>query len=317
MGSSMKAQTSNRYVECIDRVVAHLQCALSESAPLPELADLAAVAHLSPFHFHRVYRAIAGETVGRTLVRLRLLRALHLLENQTSSVTDIALQVGYESPQALARAFRENLGATPSELRAQPAALALHKARLARPATAEQAMRAPLEIQVVAVEPFEVVALRDRGSFAELDKAYGRLFAWAADAGVIDALVHLVGLPLNDWRDAGPAGSEFDCCLAFSKEIHPPAPFRLMQLGGGDYARMRNVGSYDGLESATDRLLAWLGNSRFELREAPIHYVYLDDPDEIPEAVLRAEVLVPVRLCRDGEAGVLHTSFIDTGEYRA
>jgi len=54
-------------------------------------------------------------------------------------------------------------------------------------------------------------------------------------------------------------------------------------------------GSYAGLEAATDVLLRdWLPESGHTLRDAELYYHYLDDPEEVPEAILRADICVPV-----------------------
>ena len=74
----------------LDRVIACLQQAVDTGGPLPDLEALAAIAHYSPFHFHRVYRALTGETVGRTVQRLRVVKALQRLAHSAASVTEIA-----------------------------------------------------------------------------------------------------------------------------------------------------------------------------------------------------------------------------------
>jgi len=125
----MKNRTRNDYLRRIDRVIALLQQVVANDAELPDLAELGQAAQLSPFHFHRVYRALTGETIGRTVARLRLLSALQLLSDPAQAVTDAALAVGYETPQAFARAFRQAFGASPSELRAQPARVAGENSR--------------------------------------------------------------------------------------------------------------------------------------------------------------------------------------------
>jgi AraC family transcriptional regulator len=99
----MKAHTRQDYMQRIDRVLALLQAAVEQGGELPELAHLAAAAHLSPFHFHRIYRALAGESLGQTVTRRRLLRALLLLAEPEVRVTEAALAVGYETLQAFAR----------------------------------------------------------------------------------------------------------------------------------------------------------------------------------------------------------------------
>ncbi|TWI02861.1 transcriptional regulator, AraC family [Luteimonas cucumeris] len=292
----MKPATRNTYAERIDRVVARLQQAVVAGGELPDLPELAAIAHLSSFHFHRVYRALTGETIGRTVARLRLLRALHLLGDAQASITGIAMTVGYETPQAFARAFRDAFAASPSELRAQPARMADELQRLSRPPERAGRDDAPLRVDVVSVEPFEVVALRNRGAYEDLDQAYWQLMNWAIAVGIADTLSGLYGIPLQDHRDV-PAGEvEFDCAMAFSTEAQPPAPMRRLQVGGGGYARARHVGSFGLLEDATDRLLAeWLPGSGHALRDVPIHYGYLDDPEEVPEAMLRTDIFIPVQ----------------------
>jgi len=280
----------------IERALAHLQQRVQARTALPDLAELAAVAHQSPFHFHRVYRAMTGETVGRTVTRLRLLHALRLLAG-TDSITEIALAVGYETPQALARSFRTALDASPSQLRADPAALAARTQALAQPPRqAADALPAPLQIAVQTLAPFEVVVLRRRGAFDALDAGFGRLFAWAQRAGVAERLQALVGIPLSDHRDVSAREHVFECAMGFDAAVAPPAPFALRTLGGGDYALLRQIGSYAQLEDTLDRVLAdWLPDSGYALRDAPLHYLYLDDPETVAEAELRADICVPVQ----------------------
>jgi AraC family transcriptional regulator len=281
----------------IDRVIAHLQQCLRSGEPLPDLDALAAIAHQSPFHFHRLYRALTGETPGRTVARLRLLRALQLLAHADSRVTGVALEVGFESPQALARACRQALGATPSALR-DDAALRTHwQHRLSLPAGDGADDSTPLQVQVTALEPFDVVVLRTRGAFDDLDQAFGQVYAWAAEQGLADHLQALVGIALNDHRDVPANACEFECGMGFGRAVADiPAPLRALTLGGGAYAVLRHVGSYAGLDAATDALLRqWLPDSGRALRDAPLYYHYLDDPENVPEAILRADICVPLR----------------------
>lgn len=282
----------------IDRVIAHLQGCLRAGQPLPDLEALAAIAHQSPFHFHRLYRALTGETPGRTVARLRLLQALQLLAEVNSRVTEVALSVGYESPQALARACRQALDATPTALRDDAALRAHWQQRLSLPAGDDDAdAGVPLQVRVTTLEPFDVVVLRKRGAFDDLDQAFGQVLAWAAEHGLAEQLQQLVGIALNDHRDVPADECVFDCGMGFGRMlVDVPAPLRALTLGGGDYAILRHVGSYAGLEAATDALLRqWLPDSGRVLRDAPLYYHYLDDPEETPEAILRADICVPLQ----------------------
>jgi AraC family transcriptional regulator len=295
----MKTSTREDYLQRIDRVVAVLQSAVEQGGELPELAQLATVAHLSPFHFHRIYRALSGETVGQTVARLRLLRALQMLAEPGERVTETALAVGYETPQAFARAFRQAFEATPSELRGQQDRLQAAMHRMRRPARHDDGSGPALTVEVVSVEPFRVVATRYTGDHRDLDQAYGRLFEWAASHALLERMTGIYGVAHDGGRDALPDEGAFDCALAFDGgNAVIDGNTHALQLGGGLWARWRHLGSYDHLGALTDRLVAtWLPDSGYVLRDVLPFRHFLDDPEDVPEAALRADIYLPVAPC--------------------
>ena len=291
----MKANTRQDYLRRIDLAVALLQSSVEQGGELPELSRLAAAAHLSPFHFHRVYRALAGETVGQTVARLRLLRALHLLVDPEGLVTETALAIGYDTPQAFARAFRQAFAATPSELRGQGERLQAEIERLRRPPS-DQEKTTTLKVEVVSMEPFRVMALRHTGPQVDLDKAYERLFQWAAIWGVVERVAGIYGVPLDDAHEVPPEQRQFECELAFGGDaFEGDALVRPLMLGGGTWARCHHVGSYNALDAATYRFVAdWLPGSGYGLRDEMPFRHFFDDPEQTPEPMLRADIYLPV-----------------------
>src|SRR5437764_15066285 len=79
---------------------------------------IAAVAHLSEWHFIRTFRATFGETPHRYLQRRRVERSMFLLRESDRSVSDICFDVGFTSLGTFSRTFREIVGETPSHYRA-------------------------------------------------------------------------------------------------------------------------------------------------------------------------------------------------------
>lgn len=99
----IKTATLNDHAARISRAVRHLSERLERT---PSLEELAGVAAFSPCHFHRVYRAMMGETPAETLTRLRLSRAAAVLIRTEQPMTRIAREAGYGSVAAFTRAFR-------------------------------------------------------------------------------------------------------------------------------------------------------------------------------------------------------------------
>lgn len=92
----------------IDHVTRHLD------APL-RLEDVAEVACVSPYHFHRVFKAVTGETLNAFVKRTRLERAVFLMSHANPpSLADVALACGFSGASDFSRSFRQHFGVPPS-----------------------------------------------------------------------------------------------------------------------------------------------------------------------------------------------------------
>lgn len=88
-----------------------MDAAYAEPLDVPALAR---IAHVSPAHFSRTFRATFGETPHRYLQRRRVERAMFLLRSTDRSVTDISFEVGFSSLGTFSRTFRSIVGESPS-----------------------------------------------------------------------------------------------------------------------------------------------------------------------------------------------------------
>ncbi|NJP65916.1 helix-turn-helix transcriptional regulator [Streptomyces sp. ventii] len=86
---------------------------------------LAGLAHVSPAHFSRIFRATFGETPHRYLQRRRVERAMFLLRHTDRSVTDICYEVGFNSPGTFSRTFRDIVGKSPRAFRCEGGVVAV------------------------------------------------------------------------------------------------------------------------------------------------------------------------------------------------
>jgi AraC family transcriptional regulator len=96
------------YIQRVNLAIDHIVSHLGE--PL-RLRDLARVAMLSPFHFHRVFQALLGSTPADFVKRLRLEKALGILARpRPPSLTAIALTCGFSSSSDFSRCFKQRFG---------------------------------------------------------------------------------------------------------------------------------------------------------------------------------------------------------------
>jgi AraC family transcriptional regulator len=100
------------YARRINRAIDHIVRNLARPLRLDEVADAAC---FSPFHFHRVFKALLGETLNQFVKRQRLERALYLMSHAPRrSLTDVALDCGFSSSSDFSRSFKQHYGLPPS-----------------------------------------------------------------------------------------------------------------------------------------------------------------------------------------------------------
>jgi AraC family transcriptional regulator len=99
------------YVERVNRAIDHIVRNLAQPMRLQEVSKAAG---FSPFHFHRVFKSLLGETLNQFVKRLRLERALYQMSHApTRLLTQVALDCGFASSSDFSRSFKQQYGLAP------------------------------------------------------------------------------------------------------------------------------------------------------------------------------------------------------------
>ena len=110
----MGKRMEDHYVKRILKVLVYIEDHIDGEMALEELAQVAAY---SPFHFHRIFQAIVGETVHKYVRRLRLEKAASRLRHSNKPITDIALDASFDTSSAFTRVFKQCMGQAPRNYR--------------------------------------------------------------------------------------------------------------------------------------------------------------------------------------------------------
>lgn len=281
-----KTSPKSSYEARLLRVLAYICDNLDGDLSLDALAD---VACMSPYHWHRVFRAITGETPAEAIRRIRLLKAANRLVNENLSLAEAAEQSGYPNVASFSRAFRAAHGMSPGEFRDNGVQLAV----TLRQASGEYAMY-PVSIQEL--PPARAAGVLHTGPYTELGKAFQHL------GGVIAArnlFSHVTGV-IAVYRDVPGARPDAELRAHAAVMIADTFPadidgFEYFDLVGGKHAVMEHKGPYATLGAAYDWLYGkWLPQSREEPRDAPPVELYVNDPMQTPPDELRTDIRLPL-----------------------
>lgn len=278
----MKTTTRSLYQERMSQVLARIQEGLDQ--PL-SLESLAAEAFFSPTHFHRIFKGMFGETLMDHIRRLRLERAARALRDTRRPVTDLAFDAGYETLESFSRAFKAMTGLSPSAFRRARAWPAI------QPPT--QGDR-PVNVTIQNLPAMKGVSVRHTGPYRDCGRAWQTLCAWAGPRGLLRPDSLLLGIGHDDPTITPPEKIRYDAVIVVDREVPPEGEIRPVDIPGGEYAVLRHLGPYEGLEqSYADLMGRWLPTSGREMDPAsPGFEVYRNSPENTPPAELVTDIHV-------------------------
>ena len=281
----VKTETLESYHERMARVVAHIEGHLDE--PLP-LDDLAAVACFSPYHFHRVFRGMVGESVKEHVRRLRLERAARRLLSGDSTVLALALDAGYETPESFTRAFDALFGLAPSVFRR-------NGGKMDAVSKSEKAALPAVEVAVRRLQPLRVAYVRHIGPYDQVGAAWSKLMMWAGPKRLLGPNMVRLGIPHDDPEITPPERLRYDAALAVPDSATGSGEVAIQEVAGGEYAVAIHRGPYDRMGQTYAALCGqWLPASGREARDAPPLEIYRIAFGQAPPEEFVTEICVPL-----------------------
>jgi AraC family transcriptional regulator len=286
------------YEAMVRRTVAEIQRRLDDPPGFRELAERA---YLSPYHFHRIFRAMVGESPKELVRRLRLERAAHRLRHTARAVVDIAVEAGYESQQAFAKAFQAEYGATPSAYRTT----ASDDIALASPSRVHfvdggfttyylvNRGEINMRIEVIDMPDQRLAAVPHVGAYWAIGKAFMELHTRAQAIGVLSP-----GQTVAVFYDDPDTVAETDLRSIAGTVVPAGADIGDLEeasLPGGRYLRAEFIGEYSGLPEAWRSLYSkHIPDGGYELRDGACFELYVTDHGAVEPAKMRTDLYVPI-----------------------
>jgi AraC family transcriptional regulator len=281
--ATRRSRTEADYAQRMSRVQVFIQQHLDRVLPLEELAQ---VADFSPFHFHRIFRGVVGESVKQHVRRLRLERAAGQLKSGSRRIIEVALGAGYETHESFTRAFSAAFGCPPSDFR-----LAARGSRLPAPAQ----VHLPMQIDVRRLEARPILFLRHVGPYDQVGETWERLCDWAGQQGLVGAQTEFFGASYDD-PEVTPADKlRYEACITVPPSTRGEGEFGVRTQPAGDFAVALHEGPYSGLNQTYAGIFGgWFASCGREPGPAPCLEFYLNEPETTDPEDLLTEVHVPI-----------------------
>jgi len=308
--SSIQLQSRKEYFLRINRVVDYIDANLDEEHTLENLSQ---VAHFSPFHFHRIFRVLTGETINNYVKRVRLQKAgSMLITDFQRPVSEVSALCGFNSTAVFCRAFKSHFGQSTGEFRSfhqeqerkidQPDRKYDQSESFSSIYFSDEFLNLnrntnmEKNIAVKEMPAMDLIYCRHVGQFDQIGGAYERLFKWAGPRGLLKfPETKTLTVYHDDPKVVDIEKLRQSACITVDEEAKPEGEFGKMHLPGGKYA----VGSFKVMPhqfgEAWDAVCRWLAESGYQPSDGYPYEYYPEEHEEGPPPVFTVDICVPVK----------------------
>jgi AraC family transcriptional regulator len=328
--TTRKKHLREEYISRINRVIDYIESNIDKELKLESLAQ---VANFSPFHFHRIFRALIGEPLNQFIQRLRIERAAQqLIANPKKPITRIAYDCGFGSSASFARAFKDHYSVSPSMWRMTAND---HKSKngifeskngkrksnigkdqsvshtyiesksqnqLRRNAMArKQSSKNDFKVAVRDLPDMHVAYIRHigpyQGDVTLFERLFTKLFKWAGARDLLNFPETKVLSVYHDNPEITDEGKlRTSVCITVPEKTPVDGEIGTMTVPGGKYAVAHFELSEDEFQEAWNGLYGeWLPGSGYQPDDRPSFEICLNDPKEHPQQKHIVDICIPVK----------------------
>lgn len=294
----MNARATDAYLARFQKVLAYIDANLSDDLTVARLSEVAA---FSMHHFLRQFSELFGIGVYKYVQLCRLKRASYQLAfRDDRTVTDIALDSGYDNAESFSRAFKKSAGQTPSEFRKQPHWEPWRHTYEPLTALRTRYMQTEPSHRDIRIEHFpetRVAVLEHRGDPDRLGDSIRAFIAWRKQHHLHPSRHATFNIFYDDPYQVAPADYRLDLCVAVDRSLGDEVSGIVDKaIPEGRCAVLRHVGSDDHLHAAIAYLYAqWLPQSGEEPRDFPLFVQRLRFYPDVAEHEAVVDVFLPLK----------------------
>ncbi len=234
------------------------------------LSTLSSVANYSPFHFHRLFKAITGESPNKYVLRLRIERsAYQMKKSNLLSLSEIAFSNGFQSSANFSKSFKKYYGITPSELKANSDQFS--KIRQVNSKNGQTKVEITDDLYAVInsnkiiplspifiqrISPITVAYTNYIGAFNDIGSAYAKVMKWAKVNGIhpLKRITRFYDSPevtdLSQIRQ--------NACVVIDKKYEPSETISFSVIEEGKYATGKFEIEMQELDKAWQTMMLWV-----------------------------------------------------------
>jgi AraC family transcriptional regulator len=299
------------YQRRINQLIDYLDNNMDRSISLEELAS---VASFSPFHFHRIFVAMMGETLNTFTNRLRNEKAARLLRFSRKPIRDIAAECGFSSTATLSRSFKQYFEVSPGKYRNGGQIKNSKIRKDLQPITQyhcdvkQEELKNLFPVKIMQLPERKIAYIRVTDAFREgaVINAFATLIDWSKEVGLYNSGI-VFGMSKDDPEVTPKEKYRYDVCITVPKElqVNADSPVQMTVLPACKYAFTKVSGDINLVAAGINYLFdTWLINSDYECDTQPGLEVFSDKENVCNWEHFNLDVGIPIKAVNNFKAKI-------------
>lgn len=300
-------ETQRDYINRINKVFTFIDENLDADLSLNTISE---IAFFSPFHFHRIFKIITGETLNEYVTRRRIEKAANFLIHKSSiSISELSLEIGFNNNSSFTRAFKKFYGISPTEFRTRNSNNISKISQLESKNGQEKPtfdeyfcnitnlkkwieMNAKIEIKEMSKVELAYVSCIGQNN---LMNAYDKLMNWAGPKGLLnDRDAKVVTIYHDSFKITEPGKVRMSACVILKKSIKVGGEVGLTTIERGRFI----VGSFkiklNEFEKSWTGLFIWMNEKGYKKVDRNPFEIYHNNFNEHPEKICIVDFYIPI-----------------------
>ena len=299
--------TSEEHIKRIRKVLNFIEENLDNELSLENLAE---IGNYSPFHFHRIFRGIIGETLQEYINRNRMEKSAMLLSHhKNKSLEEVFSEVGFKSNSAFSKTFKKYFGVSPSVFRKNTPEkfskiLPMNSNNGQKEVVFQQYlyninqmknfMETNAKIEVKELPEMNLASVLSIG-VQNIDNAYNKLISWGISKNLFPREnVKMISVYHDSFKVTAPNKVRIHACMLLDEPIKTDGEIFPETLPKGRHI----VGSYfigiHEFEKAWQSLFLWMNENGYQYKRTFPFEIYHNNFKEHPEKKCRVDFCIPI-----------------------
>ncbi|QBN19033.1 AraC family transcriptional regulator [Flavobacterium nackdongense] len=293
------------YIKRINAILLYIDENLDSELSLETIAK---IGFYSPFHLHRIFKAITNETLNAYITRKRIEKtASTLLHQKTVSITELSLQYGFNSNSSFTRTFKKFYGLSPSEFKKSKPKLSkisqveskngqengLFEEYICNSINLINWIKMNAKVEIKEMPKLDLAYITHIGHIG-LENAYAKLVQWAIPKGLLKEDSKMATIYYDSYKITEPDKVRRSACLILDEKTEIEGEIGLTTIEKGKCIVGHFEIGLDEFEKSWTGLFIWMNENGYKKADRNPFEIYHNNFNEHPEKIAIVDFYIPI-----------------------